>query len=230
MELPKEKTLAKNDLKKFRALIYGLPKIGKSTFCSQFPKPLFLDCEGGLRFLDTYRIPVNSWEDFEEAYKLISETQHDFQTIIIDTVDKLHDYNRAKIMKDLKIKHESDFGYAKGWSLCREFWCQWVDKIVKLPYCVIFVSHAYKDGEENSAKYRIIPSLTGKEGLMVSSAVDITLYAETATDSKGNNVRVLRTSQDDPRYEAGGRIKFLPKTMPLDYKLFMSYFEKQGEN
>ena len=39
-----------------KVVIYGAEGIGKSTFASQFPNPLFLDTEGGTSSLNVRRV------------------------------------------------------------------------------------------------------------------------------------------------------------------------------
>ena len=39
-----------------KCVIYGCEGVGKSTFASKFPKPLFADLEGGTAHLDVPRI------------------------------------------------------------------------------------------------------------------------------------------------------------------------------
>ena len=40
-----------------RLTMYGAEGIGKSTFASKFPDPLFIDVEGGTKQLDVARFP-----------------------------------------------------------------------------------------------------------------------------------------------------------------------------
>lgn len=73
-----------------KVLIYGNSGVGKSTLASQFPKPLFLDLEGGLNYMDVDRTPLI--KDSETFYKLlleISKEKPDYKTIVIDSADWL---------------------------------------------------------------------------------------------------------------------------------------------
>ena len=57
-----ESGLEKRPLK---VVIYGAEGLGKSTFASQFPEPLFLDTEGGTSSLNIRRVKCgSSWEYF----------------------------------------------------------------------------------------------------------------------------------------------------------------------
>ncbi len=39
-----------------KAVIYGPEGIGKTTFASKFPDPLFIDCEGSTHRIDVERV------------------------------------------------------------------------------------------------------------------------------------------------------------------------------
>jgi len=65
--LPTEKTARSASLSAFTTLIYGKPKIGKSTFAASFPNALFLDTEGGLQSLSVHRVPIHNWKDLLTA-------------------------------------------------------------------------------------------------------------------------------------------------------------------
>src|SRR5690606_38728108 len=87
--LPTEKRKPKQRLEDFSILLYGSPKIGKSTFCSQMDHPLFLATEPGLEALEVYEVKVPDWKTFLQACAEISQGNHPFKTIVIDTVDNL---------------------------------------------------------------------------------------------------------------------------------------------
>lgn len=86
MEIIKGKTLTAP-----KAMIYGLPGVGKSTLASKFKNPLFLDFEGGLNYFDVARTPQIA--DLDTFYEYLGELYHkttrEYDTIIIDSVDWL---------------------------------------------------------------------------------------------------------------------------------------------
>ena len=46
-----------------KVVLYGPEGIGKTTFASRFPDPLFIDTEGGTKTLDVHRLPApQNWE------------------------------------------------------------------------------------------------------------------------------------------------------------------------
>ena len=71
-----------------KVVIYGPEGIGKSTFASQFPVPLFIDTEGSTRHMDVARTPKpTSWP---MLLGLVGEVVSDpslCRTLVIDTMD-----------------------------------------------------------------------------------------------------------------------------------------------
>ena len=55
-------------------LIYGAPKIGKSTIASQFPNAVFADFENGLKWLKVEKELINNWMDFLKFCGKIKES------------------------------------------------------------------------------------------------------------------------------------------------------------
>lgn len=89
ISLPTEASKPVTELGKQTILLYGSPKLGKSSFASKAPGSLFLECEPGLNHLEVYKVPTYSWEAFLEACKLVAKGDHNFKTIVIDTVDNV---------------------------------------------------------------------------------------------------------------------------------------------
>jgi SpoVK/Ycf46/Vps4 family AAA+-type ATPase len=70
MPLPQAKTPPKKKMEEQTILIYGPPKIGKSTLASQFDNPLFLATEAGLNALEVFQVPIPTWDDFLVSCKI----------------------------------------------------------------------------------------------------------------------------------------------------------------
>ncbi len=52
-----------------RILMHGLPKVGKSTFASQLPNPVFLPTEDGLNGLDVQAITEGGKSKLEPYFE-----------------------------------------------------------------------------------------------------------------------------------------------------------------
>ena len=86
--------------KRIKMMLYGKAKTGKSLFCTQFPKPYYIDTERGVDF-DKYvsNIEANNGvvfqtTDYKELLKeieTISTIEHDYQTLVIDSISTIRD-------------------------------------------------------------------------------------------------------------------------------------------
>ena len=74
-----------------KGLFYGIPGVGKSTLAASFPNPLILDIEGSTGRLDVDRVDLRK-EKFStvmEWLRRLAKEEHDYQTLVIDTIDWL---------------------------------------------------------------------------------------------------------------------------------------------
>src|SRR5690606_5081232 len=139
--LPTEKRKPKQRLEDFSILLYGTWKIGKSTFCSQMDHPLFLATEPGLEALEVYEVKIPDWKTFLQACAEISQGNHPFKTIVIDTVDNLWKACSEYVRDQLDIMHESDLAYGKGYAMVRDEFFRVLRKLSLLPYGLVMTSH-----------------------------------------------------------------------------------------
>ncbi len=74
--------------KAIKAVVYGPEGIGKTTFASQFPDPLFIDTEGSTAFIDVRRFAKPaSWPNLLDQVKYVHDTVGVCKTLVIDTAD-----------------------------------------------------------------------------------------------------------------------------------------------
>ncbi len=131
--LPTTKTKPTTDLAKQSILLYGVPKLGKSSFASQFPEAMFFECEPGLNHLEVFKVPTYSWEAFLEACKLLAKGDHNFKTLVIDTVDNAFKMCSDYVCAKHGIEYEGDMGHGKGWALVKNEWHRVLTRLASLP-------------------------------------------------------------------------------------------------
>lgn len=102
-----------------RICFYGGHGIGKSTIASKFPSPIFISTEDGLASLDVVSFPrATTVDDVAKSIGLLAKEEHDFKTVIVDSVDWLVE---PLIVSDVESKHDpKDLAYGKGQVLVAE--------------------------------------------------------------------------------------------------------------
>jgi hypothetical protein len=233
--LPSQRSKPITELGKQTILLYSAPKLGKSTFASQFPEALFFECEPGLNHLEVFKMPTYKWEDFLEACKLAAKGDHQFKTLVIDTVDNAFKMCSEYVCSKHGIDYEGDLGHGKGWALVKNEWHRVLTRLASLPYGLILISHAQdKTIETRTGEYtKTQPSLPDRARNVVLGLVDIILFGDSMPkkDASGNVTveRVLRT-KPHPTYEAGDRTGRLPELLPLDYQSFVKAFNSPARS
>jgi hypothetical protein len=224
--LPTAKTAPSLTSDSAKVLLFGPPKIGKSTFCAGLDPDhvLFLACEPGLGALETFAVPVTSWEEFREVGVELKKGKHDFRIVVVDTVDELVRMCQDSVVKRLGIAHPSDLDYGKGWSQVGEEFRLRIANLANLGLGVWFVSHSKdvaiktKVGEVTKS----VPDIGGQARSFLVGFCDLILFA-TSTLGEHGEERLLRTAASE-NYEAGGRYQ-LADPLPLDPEAFKAAFE-----
>jgi len=101
-----------------RVVIYGVESVGKTTFASKFPNPLFLDIEGGSNHLAVDRVAVATWKELGECINEASRT--DYETIVVDSADWAERLAVEDLLATNKKQSVEDFGFGKGWVMTAE--------------------------------------------------------------------------------------------------------------
>lgn len=106
--------------KPIRVVMHGLAGIGKSTFASEAPRPIFLGAEDGTSELDVARLLPETWEEMFEAIDMLSTETHEFKTLVIDTADWAEHLCWQHVAKSARKQSIEDFGYGKGFTVAFE--------------------------------------------------------------------------------------------------------------
>lgn len=231
MPLPTKKLEPTRSLSDLPVLLYGAPKIGKSTFCSQADEALFLATEPGLNSLSRYEYPITNWHEMLLACKEIADGNHQFKTVIIDTIDNAYDFCTQYILDQystdqVKKRHASELGaWGFGHALINTEFKRVLTKLASLPYGLFLISHATdKEIETPTEKYsRKIPTLSRTASSIVEKFVSIILYFDIDANKPiyqedGSFVgyqRVIRT-RPNKYWMAGNRTEsVIPDTIEL---------------
>jgi hypothetical protein len=125
-----------------KIVIYGVEGVGKTHLAAKFPKPVFIDTEGGTDSHDVNRISVSSSEELDQALPLACEN---CETLVIDSIDWGEKLLKEKICKANGKSGIEEFGYGKGWTYLREELDKFLftlDGVMRKGINVILVAHS----------------------------------------------------------------------------------------
>jgi len=192
-----------------KALFYGQPGIGKTSFAFTAPRALLLDTEGGVRRVSPERrgdyVAVNSWEDIQDLFN------HDlskYDSIVVDTVS-------SAMTLLIRYLIESDYRYARkggelslqGYGALKAQFVQFVNQVSTMGKHLILIAHDMekKDGDDTILRPDIVGGTFGE----IMKHVDIVAYMESK-----NNKRVISFNATDRHY--GKNTCELPEFMDVD--------------
>ena len=148
-----------------KALVYGVPGIGKTSLALSAPSPVLLDFDGGVhRVNGAFQCPtlqVHSWDEVQQA---LQEDLSEFRTIVIDTVGKMLDYMSAYIIKTDPSKAMRDGSLSlKGYGVRKQMFINFIGQCSTMGKHLVFVAHERedKDGETKVVRPEIGGSSAG---------------------------------------------------------------------
>lgn len=229
-----------------RILIYGTPGVGKTSFAAAAPKPVFIMTEKGKGRLSFSNFPLaTKWEDVEGAVEALLNEDHEFETVVVDSIDWLEPLIHDKICRDEDKKSIEDFGYGKGYTKALDVWEEFfamLDALNSKGMIVIIVGHSQvklfnSPDTENYDRYQL--NIHAKAAEMAKEWADAVLFAnydvkvKTHTENgktKGKAVRMdsvprLIYTEERPAFWAKNRY-CLPPKMELSWPVFEDGMEK----
>ena len=236
--IPKEKTKRKTDNPK-NLIMFGLPKVGKTTLLSMLPKCLIVDFEDGTDYVESYAVKISNYKQLFALAKELKETPGQFDFIAFDTTTALEDIALPyanKLYRDTVMGKNFDEGEnvlklpnGAGYQYLREAMQKMIGWFEKTIPNVILVGHVKdKSLNENGTELNVKDlDLTGKIGRILSAASDAICYIYRDTET-GN---VMANFGDGSSVLCGSRIAQLSgKTILLSEKLEDNTIKTYWEN
>lgn len=117
------------DTKPASVLMYAASGLGKTTFASQAPNAIVIPTEDGIGALDYARFPLmKSYDEVKSAIKELIEQDHNYKTVVIDTVDNLEHLINKKVVDvynaqgKRQITTSSEIPFGGGSVAAMEYW------------------------------------------------------------------------------------------------------------
>lgn len=233
--------IIKGKIKKpIKTVVYGTEGIGKSTFASCFPDPLFIDTEGSTGELDVARFAApTSWQ------MLLSEIQYVIsnkpcKTLVIDTADWAERLCARNLCAIRGWSGIEDAGYGKGYVyLAEEFgkMLNLLEDVISAGINVTITAHAkinkFEQPDELGAYDRWELKLEKKTAPMLKEWADMILFANyltysIAVDKEGKKrkaqggKRVMYTTHH-PCWDAKNRYG-LDEQLPFEFSAIAHVF------
>ncbi len=188
-----------------RVLVYGNAGVGKSTLGAQAPNPIFLCAEDGVSHLDVQRFPSpESWADVLQAVDQLTQEEHSFKTLVIDTLDWLEPLCWQHVCKLGGKPDIESFGYGKGYVAAVDAWRVLLGRLELLQskrgLHIVLLGHAaardHKDPELDSWK-RWAPKLHSAASDLVCEWSEAVLYATHLAFPKKDGLKVRGVSNGE---------------------------------
>jgi hypothetical protein len=225
-----------------KIVIYGPEGIGKSTFASKFPDPLFIDTEGGTSNLDVRRIKCSkSWNELLLIVKEIIKNPTICKTLVLDTADWSETMCINAVTEKYRKNNIEDFGYGKGYTYLLDEYTRLLslfDELIEVGINVVITAHAkprkFELPEEQGAFDRYEMKLTRQVAPVIKEWCDALFFVnykiyvvttENNTKKAQGGKRVLYTTHN-PTYDAKNRFD-LPEELELKFEAIAHLFKGQ---
>ncbi len=132
---------------------FGDEGIGKSRFAANAPDPIFIFTENSIGTLDVPRWNAGCYEDVMEMTSSLLNEDHNFKTVVYDTLDWLEPMVWQYLVKmqpttekGKPITNIEDYGYGKGFKYALDYWKDFIELVdelrIKKNMAVIFLAHS----------------------------------------------------------------------------------------
>lgn len=220
-----------------KIILYGVPKIGKSSLAAQWPEPFFINIEGGLDYLPVKVRATPRLTAYEDVMAWLRHIYDDEKftcgTLVIDSMDWLESLAQAKLVKDNGAKGITDpnikaFAYHRGVADAAELCInaiKWLNAIhEKKGIKSVIIAHSQVKevnlpGQE--AYQRNEMKLSKNLGAKMYEWADLVLFAthsfHVSSEGKTSEPRPVLLAGGNAAFLGGGRM-LLSKELPLNYQ------------
>ena len=226
MELSKQKSKIETDPMRYIWLLYGEPKIGKTTIASKMPHAYFIATEPGHKFLELYKTDVGNWSELLETCKqLVKEKEtHDFKTVVFDTASNAFEMLCDHVIKEAKEDglNEGKLSFGKGYATAKRQFKAVLVALANHGFGIVLIVHeVLKDSNVHGVeRSRFLPNLSKvSRDSMVPLCDFIGRMFAGKMDKDGEMVYCRFIAfEGTPEYEAGDRTNRLAPHGKIELK------------
>jgi len=221
-----------------RLLLQGEPGAGKTTHALRFPGVWVIDCDQNLRgplaYLRSQNLPLPIGYDIidrTEDGKPVAESmrwqrmmeclvkaavQPGVQTIVIDSMSKVNDYNKAHVLRTNPTKTG---GFEQtSWGFFYSNWIHLVGTVTAAKFNFVLTAHDKVDKDELDGSTRIMLNTQGQFQSVAGSLFSDVWHAEIQSSGVPPvHKRVVRTIQSY-KYAGLKNSFMLPDVFEFDWK------------
>ena len=243
-------TVSKGKVKRpVNVIVYGQGGVGKTTLAAKAPNPIFIgpEAEAGTAWLDVARAPAPaSFNDIKFVIAELLNSEHDFKTLVIDSLDTTEPLVFEAVCKEAKTESIEDAfgGFGKGYVRALDMWRELIGLIQQLQkqrgMNFIGLAHAqvksHTDPRTQHSWNRYSMKLNEKASNLWKESVDALLYATHefySQEAKGGKTKAFATGKRilltswTTAFDAKNRMN-LPEEIALDWdSLYEAYTTAQ---
>ena len=159
-------------------LLYGAPKVGKTTMLSKLDDCLIIDTEQGANMVEGYIESVNNRDELIAILKEAKEG-HDYKYVAIDTIDKVADWADKSVCQEENVSAVQDLAFGKGFAMSRDKVLNTIKILRQIFPHVILIGHRKWAQAVVDGKAMVQPEsldLTGKLKNMIMADCDAIGY------------------------------------------------------
>ena len=220
-----------------KIVVYGIGGVGKSTFASTAPKPIFMNLEDNIRCINVAKVKLTSYQEVEDFLTdLYNASNNEYRTLVIDSVDVLASLLYKHIAKKYNI---NDFtaGFGKGYAFVNRAFEEFIATInlisnAKKMNVIMICQEAQKsEGDIEIGDHikknlalepRFLKPVTFWANIVLGLATKHTVHKEKIV---GQGERVMYKVDTGTRYAKNSY--GLPPELPIDWGVFSEHIKSK---